>query len=269
MGSNKTNTGPKPAAPAPQDELVVALPPEILAMMAASEAAMASDEADTDEDSQPADFASPEMAEPSAPAAESATDENEDETVSFEPAALELGETAPLENETDAATSAEIEPIDMGGMAEDDAAEQAAAEHETADESLTASVVSDEDAEPESADEPAAAGDALPDFVLAMMAEASAPVEGEVVCALPAVLDITAASGLHGTLLAHRGAPLAVDASAVKRLGGQCLQLLISAGRTWGADGVPIRLSESSEAFERDLALMGLSGDALFEREAA
>ncbi|KTQ98739.1 hypothetical protein NS226_00320 [Aureimonas ureilytica] len=101
------------------------------------------------------------------------------------------------------------------------------------------------------------------------MAEANAPVEGEVVCALPAVLDITAASGLHGTLLAHRGAPLALDASAVKRLGGQCLQLLISAGRTWGADGVPIRLSDSSEAFQRDLAFMGLSCDELFEREAA
>ncbi|WP_244497131.1 STAS domain-containing protein [Aureimonas sp. D3] len=276
MGSNQTNTGPKPAAPAPQDELVVALPPEILAMMAASEAAMA----DTDEtgEPEPADLAPPETAEPSAESAENAANESEadeieaveseNKIVSLEPATLELGEAEALEDEPNAA--AEIEPLAMADMAEDSGSDD-----ETADETLAASAASAENAEPETGDEPeagdepATAGDALPDFVLAMMAEASAPVEGEVVCALPAVLDITAASGLHGTLLAHRGAPLALDASAVKRLGGQCLQLLISAGRTWGADGVPIRLSDSSEAFQRDLALMGLSCDELFEREAA
>lgn len=261
MVSNKTTAG----TTAKDDELLVALPPEILAMMAASEAEVASKAAEEE---------SAELPEAEEPADEaSATAEaSEDESPAEEPALLHLADAPALEAELDTAPlmgADEAEMADESDMAEPDAESEAgvAAESEVVAEHET-EVEAEVEADAEAGAEPVDA-DALPAFALAMLAEASAPVEGETVLELPAVLDITAAAGLHGTLLGHRGAPLAVDASAVKRLGGQCLQLLISAGRTWGADGVPIRLTESSEAFQRDLALMGLSSDELFQREAA
>lgn len=86
---------------------------------------------------------------------------------------------------------------------------------------------------------------------------------------LAAVLDLTAASALHAALLARRGTALSLDAGSVRRLGGQCLQLLVSAAKTWDADGVPIALGSTSEGFERDLALLGLKPSDLFQNEAA
>lgn len=127
----------------------------------------------------------------------------------------------------------------------------------------------------------------LPPEIMAMMAAAEATATGEPESSdtalpdaagtmefpeseafvLPSVLDITAAKPLHEALLERRGRSLAVDASEVKRLGGQCLQLLLSAGLTWRADGQIITLTGASEAFERDLKLFGIESAELFHRE--
>ena len=56
---------------------------------------------------------------------------------------------------------------------------------------------------------------------------------------LGAALDMTAAGPLTKELLAVRGKPVALDASNVIRVGGQCLQVLLSAQATWAADGQP------------------------------
>jgi anti-anti-sigma regulatory factor len=96
-------------------------------------------------------------------------------------------------------------------------------------------------------------------------ADDEAPGEDEAVLVLAPVLDITAAAPLHAALLAHRGRPLRVEAGEVKRLGGQCLQLLLSAGRTFSADRVPIRLQGASDAFRRDLALFGIADPFLVD----
>ena len=45
---------------------------------------------------------------------------------------------------------------------------------------------------------------------------------------LPAVLDILHAESLRTELLAVRGQAVAIDGSAVERLGGLCLQVLLS-----------------------------------------
>ncbi|MDY6923128.1 MAG: STAS domain-containing protein [Pseudomonadota bacterium] len=66
---------------------------------------------------------------------------------------------------------------------------------------------------------------------------------------LPAVLDIQSAEALRAQLLEHRGQPLAVDGSGVERLGGLCLQVLMSAMRTWAEDGHPFVVSPASGAF--------------------
>ena len=67
--------------------------------------------------------------------------------------------------------------------------------------------------------------------------------------ALPAVLDIQVADALRAQLLSARGGPLILDGSAVERLGGLCLQVLLSAQRTWAADGHALVVSPISDAF--------------------
>jgi chemotaxis protein CheX len=70
-------------------------------------------------------------------------------------------------------------------------------------------------------------------------------------------LDMTAAGPLAKELLAARGKPVALDASNVRRLGGQCLQVLLSAQSTWAADGHPFAIVEATPEFAEGLALMG------------
>jgi chemotaxis protein CheX len=67
---------------------------------------------------------------------------------------------------------------------------------------------------------------------------------------LEPVLDLGAAERLHAQLLGVRGRPLEIDASRVERLGGLCLQVLLSAGETWAADGHTANLTGASPAFE-------------------
>jgi chemotaxis protein CheX len=78
-----------------------------------------------------------------------------------------------------------------------------------------------------------------------------------VVIALPAVLDIRAAEPLKADLLAARGQALTVDASAVERLGGLCLQVLLSARKTWAADGQDLTVAPLSDAFSEQWAAFG------------
>lgn len=66
---------------------------------------------------------------------------------------------------------------------------------------------------------------------------------------LPTVLDIQQAEPLRTQLLALRGGPVTLDASAVERLGGLCLQVLISAQQTWARDGQALIIDQVSEDF--------------------
>ena len=68
---------------------------------------------------------------------------------------------------------------------------------------------------------------------------------------------MTAAGPLTTELLGHRGQPVSLNAAGVRRLGGQCLQVLLSAQSTWSADGQPFEIVEPSLEFTEGLALMG------------
>lgn len=68
--------------------------------------------------------------------------------------------------------------------------------------------------------------------------------------ALPTTMDIHQAEPLRNGLLALRGQSVTLDASAVDRLGGLCLQVLLSAQRTWVGDGQVLSFGAVSEAFE-------------------
>ena len=74
---------------------------------------------------------------------------------------------------------------------------------------------------------------------------------------LPAVLDLAAAGPLHAGLLARLGGPVEVDASEVRRLGGQCLQVLLAARTHWASDGAAFQVLNPSPEFTEGLELLG------------
>jgi len=77
---------------------------------------------------------------------------------------------------------------------------------------------------------------------------------------LEPVLDLGAAERLHARLLELRGQPLDIDASQVERLGGLCLQVLLSARNTWRADGQGAVIGPASTAFEDAWAMFAAPG---------
>lgn len=84
---------------------------------------------------------------------------------------------------------------------------------------------------------------------------------------LPPVLDVRSAGPLCERLRAVRGTGLKLDASEVERLGGLCLQVLISARKTWQADGKAFAVLAASDAFSAALKLSG--AEPLFVPELA
>jgi len=74
---------------------------------------------------------------------------------------------------------------------------------------------------------------------------------------LTPVLDLQAAEPLRAELMALRGRPLLIDAAQVTRLGGLCLQVLMSARKIWAEDGVSLMVDQPSEAFSEQLASFG------------
>lgn len=71
-------------------------------------------------------------------------------------------------------------------------------------------------------------------------------------------LDINAAGPLATELLKARGKDLALNASEIDRVGGQCLQVLLSAAATWAADGAELTIEEPSPAFLDAVEIAGL-----------
>ncbi|HUI19648.1 MAG TPA: STAS domain-containing protein [Methylocella sp.] len=75
---------------------------------------------------------------------------------------------------------------------------------------------------------------------------------------LPRILDLKAATPLAVEMLALRGRALDIDASRVERLGGQCLQVLLSAAKTWRTDEIPFALVNPSSDFSEGLERLGV-----------
>ena len=95
----------------------------------------------------------------------------------------------------------------------------------------------------------------------------SSPSVAPQILKLPSVLDLNAASRLHEQVLALKGKDIAVDASDVIRVGAQCIQILLSAARSWQADSLAFAVSQTSDAFENTLQLLGISDESLLPKE--
>ncbi|MGF1660833.1 MAG: STAS domain-containing protein [Rubrimonas sp.] len=80
---------------------------------------------------------------------------------------------------------------------------------------------------------------------------------------LPEALDNAAAAPLLDALRAARGGPLTLEAGGVRRLGGRCAQVLVSAALSWRADGAELRIEAPSTEFSEALRLLGFTPDGL------
>lgn len=90
-----------------------------------------------------------------------------------------------------------------------------------------------------------------------------------VVLILPAILDVRAAESLKSELMAVRGQPVTIDASAVDRLGGLGLQVLMSAAKTWRADDQVLTFINVSEAMSEQWLAFGAPLNDLEAQDAA
>jgi chemotaxis protein CheX len=84
---------------------------------------------------------------------------------------------------------------------------------------------------------------------------------------LAEVLDLKAAAPLASSLLAHRGTDIAIDSSRVRRLGGQCLQILLSAKYTWSADEMSLEFINPSSEFSEAREGFGFSSEKFMDQE--
>ena len=78
---------------------------------------------------------------------------------------------------------------------------------------------------------------------------------------LPDRLDTASAAGLLAALQDRRGAAATLDGSGVGFAGALGLQVLVSARRTWDADGQAFRITAPSAALTDACRQLGLSGD--------
>ena len=86
---------------------------------------------------------------------------------------------------------------------------------------------------------------------------------------LPPVLDLVAASSLLEAFMQHRGRAIRLDASAVQRLGGQCLQVLLAARAAWAADSQFFSIENGSDEFTASLEFLGVTQADLTHAEDA
>jgi chemotaxis protein CheX len=84
---------------------------------------------------------------------------------------------------------------------------------------------------------------------------------------LPEVLDMNAAAPLAGELVTYRGNDLQADASQVQRIGGQGVQVLLSALATWQHDGFKFSVVQPSAVFKDVIEVLGINHGELLGRE--
>lgn len=85
---------------------------------------------------------------------------------------------------------------------------------------------------------------------------------------LEKVLDLNEASALHGKLMALRGSDVAVDASSVERAGALCVQVLMSAAKTWEEEKHSFTFAKISDALAKTMQLIGVNYDHLLAKES-
>jgi chemotaxis protein CheX len=82
------------------------------------------------------------------------------------------------------------------------------------------------------------------------------------------VLDLNEATALHSKLMTLRGNDLAIDASSVERVGALCVQVLMSAAKSWEEEKRSFTFSKMSDALAKTMQLIGVNYDHLLAKES-
>ncbi len=82
-------------------------------------------------------------------------------------------------------------------------------------------------------------------------------------------LDITEAAPLAADLVKFRGSDIRIDASQVRKIGGQCLQVLLSGVSTSIQDGAHFEVINPSPDFTDSLEAFGLNLSFFSSQEPA
>jgi chemotaxis protein CheX len=77
------------------------------------------------------------------------------------------------------------------------------------------------------------------------------------------VLDLNEATALHTKLLSMRGHDIIIDAAHVEKAGALCVQVLMSAAKSWEEDRHAFHVSNMSNALAKTLQLIGVKYDHL------
>ena len=85
---------------------------------------------------------------------------------------------------------------------------------------------------------------------------------------LDKVLDLNEATVLHGKLMGLRGSDVAIDAASVERAGALCVQVLMSAAKTWEEEKHSFTFSGMSDPLAKTLQLVGVNYDHLLAKES-
>lgn len=83
--------------------------------------------------------------------------------------------------------------------------------------------------------------------------------------ALPEMMDLRAAGSLAASLLSAQGSPLVLDGSNVKKIGAQCMQLIVSAHLTWERDGMSLMVVKASKELMESFRAAGLGDEGFME----
>lgn len=81
-------------------------------------------------------------------------------------------------------------------------------------------------------------------------------------------LDTAASADLLKSLTDAQGEDVVLDAAAVEMIGGNCLEILLSAGAIWKAAGQMITLENASPQMTDDLGRFGLTPETVLEYAA-
>lgn len=82
------------------------------------------------------------------------------------------------------------------------------------------------------------------------------------------VLDLNAAGSLHSKLMELRGSDIVIDASSVERVGALCIQVLMSASKTWEEEKHSLTFSQMSDALMKTMQLSGVNYDHMLAKES-
>jgi chemotaxis protein CheX len=85
---------------------------------------------------------------------------------------------------------------------------------------------------------------------------------------LDKVLDLNEATSLHGKLMALRGHDVSIDASGVERAGALCIQVLMSAAKTWQQDNKAFKFSKISDGLTKTMQLIGVNHELMLAKES-